>query len=138
MSIEIKIPSVGESVQEAVLAEWFKQDGDTVLPRNLPPAAAGPGPGRRRRGIPLAPSVRRLIAEKVWMPPKSRGQAPAAASARGTSCSTWRTPRPASPRPRHRRRPGRPRHAMEERKPMTPIRRASPNGCWSPSRTRPC
>ena len=30
MPIEIKIPSVGESVQEAVLAEWFKQDGDTV------------------------------------------------------------------------------------------------------------
>ena len=30
MSIEIKIPSVGESVQEAVLAEWFKQDGDMV------------------------------------------------------------------------------------------------------------
>ncbi len=30
MSIEIKIPSVGESVQEAVLAEWFKSDGDTV------------------------------------------------------------------------------------------------------------
>uniref|UniRef100_UPI000A7CDEB1 biotin/lipoyl-containing protein n=1 Tax=Desulfosarcina cetonica TaxID=90730 RepID=UPI000A7CDEB1 len=30
MSIEIKIPSVGESVQEAVLAEWFKQDGDAV------------------------------------------------------------------------------------------------------------
>jgi len=30
MAIEIKIPSVGESVQEAVLAEWFKQDGDLV------------------------------------------------------------------------------------------------------------
>ena len=30
MSLEIKIPSVGESVQEAVLAEWFKQDGDSV------------------------------------------------------------------------------------------------------------
>jgi 2-oxoglutarate dehydrogenase E2 component (dihydrolipoamide succinyltransferase) len=30
MPIEIKIPSVGESVQEAVLAEWFKQDGDAV------------------------------------------------------------------------------------------------------------
>jgi len=30
MSLEIKIPSVGESVQEAVLAEWFKQDGDFV------------------------------------------------------------------------------------------------------------
>ena len=30
MSLEIKIPSVGESVQEAVLAEWFKQEGDFV------------------------------------------------------------------------------------------------------------
>jgi len=30
MIVEIKVPSVGESVQEAVLAEWFKQDGDTV------------------------------------------------------------------------------------------------------------
>ena len=30
MAIEIKIPSVGESVQEAVLAEWFKKDGDSV------------------------------------------------------------------------------------------------------------
>jgi 2-oxoglutarate dehydrogenase E2 component (dihydrolipoamide succinyltransferase) len=30
MAIDIIIPSVGESVQEAVLAEWFKQDGDNV------------------------------------------------------------------------------------------------------------
>jgi len=30
MSLEIKIPSVGESVQEAVLAEWFKTDGEQV------------------------------------------------------------------------------------------------------------
>lgn len=30
MAIDIKIPSVGESVQEAVLAEWFRKDGDTV------------------------------------------------------------------------------------------------------------
>jgi 2-oxoglutarate dehydrogenase E2 component (dihydrolipoamide succinyltransferase) len=30
MSVEVKIPHVGESVQEAVLAEWFKQDGDHV------------------------------------------------------------------------------------------------------------
>ncbi len=29
-TIEVKIPSVGESVQEAVLAEWFKQNGDVV------------------------------------------------------------------------------------------------------------
>jgi 2-oxoglutarate dehydrogenase E2 component (dihydrolipoamide succinyltransferase) len=30
MSMEIKIPSVGESVQEAVLGEWFKSDGEQV------------------------------------------------------------------------------------------------------------
>jgi len=30
MSIDIMIPSVGESVQEAVLAEWFKKDGETI------------------------------------------------------------------------------------------------------------
>jgi 2-oxoglutarate dehydrogenase E2 component (dihydrolipoamide succinyltransferase) len=30
MEIEIKIPSVGESVQEAVIAQWYKQDGDRV------------------------------------------------------------------------------------------------------------
>jgi len=30
MEIEIKIPSVGESVQEAVLAQWYKTDGDLV------------------------------------------------------------------------------------------------------------
>jgi 2-oxoglutarate dehydrogenase E2 component (dihydrolipoamide succinyltransferase) len=30
MAINIIIPSVGESVQEAVLAEWFKKDGDRV------------------------------------------------------------------------------------------------------------
>ena len=30
MAIDIEIPSVGESVQEAVLAEWFKKDGETI------------------------------------------------------------------------------------------------------------
>ncbi|MDM8539019.1 biotin/lipoyl-containing protein [Desulfobacterales bacterium HSG17] len=30
MQIEIKIPSVGESVQEAILAQWIKQDGELV------------------------------------------------------------------------------------------------------------
>ncbi|MGE5258722.1 MAG: 2-oxoglutarate dehydrogenase complex dihydrolipoyllysine-residue succinyltransferase [Hyphomicrobiales bacterium] len=28
--IEIKVPSVGESVTEALLAEWYKKDGDTI------------------------------------------------------------------------------------------------------------
>jgi len=30
MEIEIKIPSVGESVQEAVLVQWYKKNGDSV------------------------------------------------------------------------------------------------------------
>ena len=30
MLIEIKVPSVGESVTEALLAQWFKKDGDLV------------------------------------------------------------------------------------------------------------
>lgn len=30
MVIDIKVPSVGESVTEAVLTQWFKQDGDMV------------------------------------------------------------------------------------------------------------
>ncbi len=30
MVVEVKIPTVGESVQEAILAEWFKQDGEQV------------------------------------------------------------------------------------------------------------
>jgi 2-oxoglutarate dehydrogenase E2 component (dihydrolipoamide succinyltransferase) len=30
MEFDIKIPSVGESVQEAVLVEWYKKDGDAV------------------------------------------------------------------------------------------------------------
>ncbi len=30
MAVEIKIPSVGESVKEAVLAQWYKEDGDSV------------------------------------------------------------------------------------------------------------
>jgi 2-oxoglutarate dehydrogenase E2 component (dihydrolipoamide succinyltransferase) len=30
MKVEVKVPSVGESVTEALLAEWFKKDGDRV------------------------------------------------------------------------------------------------------------
>ena len=30
MEVEIKIPSVGESVQEAVLVQWYKKDGEPV------------------------------------------------------------------------------------------------------------
>ncbi len=30
MAVAVKVPSVGESIQEAFLAQWFKQDGDLV------------------------------------------------------------------------------------------------------------
>ena len=30
MAIDIKVPSVGESLTEALLAQWYKQDGDSV------------------------------------------------------------------------------------------------------------
>ena len=30
MIVDIKVPSVGESVTEALLAQWFKKDGDAV------------------------------------------------------------------------------------------------------------
>jgi len=30
MLLEIKVPSVGESVTEATLAQWYKKDGDLV------------------------------------------------------------------------------------------------------------
>ncbi|MEJ2102334.1 MAG: E3 binding domain-containing protein, partial [Desulfobacterales bacterium] len=35
MIVEIKVPSVGESVTEATLAEWFKKDGD-ILQKDEP------------------------------------------------------------------------------------------------------
>ncbi len=35
MKMDIKVPSVGESVQEAVLAEWLKEDGDFVEKEEL-------------------------------------------------------------------------------------------------------
>ena len=28
--IDLKIPEVGESIQEALLAQWLKHDGETV------------------------------------------------------------------------------------------------------------
>lgn len=30
MKIEVRVPEVGESVQEALLSQWYKRDGDTV------------------------------------------------------------------------------------------------------------
>ena len=30
MSVEIKVPSLGESVVEATVAKWYKNEGDSV------------------------------------------------------------------------------------------------------------
>jgi 2-oxoglutarate dehydrogenase E2 component (dihydrolipoamide succinyltransferase) len=192
MSIEIKIPSVGESVQEAVLAEWFKQDGDTVrkdeplfvietdkvtlevvaeadgvlsiqvaagetvaigtvvgslkpvdagaapepppveaapapapektpAPESAPAAAVAPAPSAD--GIPLAPSVRRLIAEKHLDASKIKGTAPGGRISKGDVLLYLENAPAGIPEA-----PSSPAGlasaaAMEERKPMTPIRK---------------
>jgi 2-oxoglutarate dehydrogenase E2 component (dihydrolipoamide succinyltransferase) len=200
MSIEIKIPSVGESVQEAVLAEWFKQDGDTVrkddplfvietdkvtlevvaeadgvlkilvaagetvaigtvvgalepvdaaspapakpkgetapapepAPEKTPvpvpaaPAAKAPAPAAPARSadsMPLAPSVRRLIAEKHLDASKIQGTGPGGRISKG-DVLLYLEKAPAgipdaAPTPAAQPSAA----AMEERKPMTPIRK---------------
>ncbi|WP_372682371.1 2-oxoglutarate dehydrogenase complex dihydrolipoyllysine-residue succinyltransferase [Desulfosarcina sp.] len=200
MSIEIKIPSVGESVQEAVLAEWFKQDGDTVRkddplfvietdkvtlevvaeadgvlkilvaagetvaigtvvgalepvdaaasapekpkaevapePKQEPEKAAAPAPAvpatkppapsapaTPADGIPLAPSVRRLVAEKNLDASKIQGSGPGGRISKGdvllylekAPAGIPEAPRTPAVEPSAA--------AMEERKPMTPIRK---------------
>ena len=201
MSLEIKIPSVGESVQEAVLAEWFKQDGDTVrkdeplfvietdkvtlevvaeadgvltilvaagetvaigavvgalapveaaavsekapkadaapvaekapdeplAPPDPPPATAGPPAtlSVAADGIPLAPSVRRLIAEKGLDASKIQGTGPGGRISKG-DVLLYLENAPAgipedSPASAALDQPA--MAAMEERKPMTPIRK---------------
>ena len=196
MSLEIKIPSVGESVQEAVLAEWFKQDGDTVRkdeplfvietdkvtlevvaeadgvlrilvpvgetvaigtvvgslepadaaaaapekpkaqaasepekapdPKPSPPATQAPvpaAPATPADGIPLAPSVRRLIAEKNLDVSKIQGTGPGGRISKGdvllylekAPAGIPDTPPTPAAQPSAA--------AMEERKPMTPIRK---------------
>ncbi|MBR9987385.1 MAG: 2-oxoglutarate dehydrogenase complex dihydrolipoyllysine-residue succinyltransferase [Desulfosarcina sp.] len=198
MSIEIKIPSVGESVQEAVLAEWFKQDGDTVrkddplfvietdkvtlevvaeadgvlkilvaagetvaigtvvgalepvdaaapapakpkaetapapepekaaVPVAAAPASKAPAPAAPATpadSIPLAPSVRRLVAEKNLDASKIQGTGPGGRISKG-DVLLYLEHAPAgipdaAPTPAAQPSAA----AMEERKPMTPIRK---------------
>ena len=210
MAIEIKIPSVGESVQEAVLAEWFKQDGDTVRkdeplfvietdkvtlevvaeadgvleigvqagetvaigavvgflapadasevsekkpdaepeagsspekkdqPEESPAPKATPKPSAPKAPpkpsapsvsadeTPLAPSVRRLVAEKNLDPSKIQGTGPGGRISKGDVLLYLENAPagipeevPATPTASE----GMPPAQMEERKPMTPIRR---------------
>ena len=202
MSIEVKIPSVGESVQEAVLAEWFKQDGDTVRkdeplfvietdkvtlevvaeadgvlkitvqagetvaigavvgtidpaagadapaektaeakkapapeadtdkkpePAAAPPeSASAPGPGKSADEIPLAPSVRRLVAEKNLDVSKIKGTGPGGRINKGDVLLYLENAPAGIPEPAETTAsggdPGAP-VATEERKPMSPIRK---------------
>jgi len=210
MAIEIKIPSVGESVQEAVLAEWFKQDGDTVSkdeplfvietdkvtlevvaevdgvlkigvqagetvaigavvgslepvdasevpekkpdaepeaesspeesdkPEKQPAPKAPPKPSAPKAPpkssapsvsadeIPLAPSVRRLVAEKNLDPSKIKGTGPGGRLSKGDVLLYLENAPAGIPEetPASSAATGdMPPAAMEERKPMTPIRR---------------
>ena len=199
MSIEIKIPSVGESVQEAVLAEWFKQDGDTVhkdeplfvietdkvtlevvaeadgilkisvqagetvaigavvgtiapadvsaaspeeaetAPTEEPEKAAAPtpapaaakaepaaAPSRSTDEIPLAPSVRRLVAEKKLDVSKIKGTGPGGRINKGDVLLYLENAPagiPEEPQTTAGRGEGALPAATEERKPMSPIRK---------------
>jgi len=197
MSLEIKIPSVGESVQEAVLAEWFKQDGEpvskdeplfvietdkvtlevvaeadgvlTILvpagetvaigavvgslepvdtaaapatppveapqqPEKTAPSAPAPAapppqvpkaPAVPADGIPLAPSVRRLIAEKNLDAAKIQGSGPGGRISKGDVLLYLENAPAGIPEAPDATAisPGMPAAAMEERKPMTPIRK---------------
>jgi 2-oxoglutarate dehydrogenase E2 component (dihydrolipoamide succinyltransferase) len=199
MSIEIKIPSVGESVQEAVLAEWFKQEGDTVrkdeplfvietdkvtlevvaeadgilkisvqagetvaigtvvgtiapvdvsaAPQETPKAAAAPqpekaavpepapattkakpaaAPAKSADQIPLAPSVRRLVAEKNLDVSKIRGTGPGGRINKGDVLLYLENAPAGIPEEPQAAASGGDRAApveTEERKPMSPIRK---------------
>ena len=50
MTVEIKVPAMGESVTEATISKWFKKEGDAVK-REEPLLEAGElgGDGRSRR-----------------------------------------------------------------------------------------
>ena len=207
MSIEIKIPNVGESIQEAVLAEWFKQDGDAVrkdeplfvietdkvtlevvaemdgvlhiqvgagetvaigavvgsidpadagaqapagegtaaqkeaeapppkaadapepAPAAAPSAKTATQPAASADAVVLAPSVRRLVAEKHLDPTQIRGTGPGGRISKADVLQHLEQApaevpeQPAAPTPSSAARPEA-GDAMEERKPMSPIRR---------------
>ena len=58
MTIEIKVPAMGESVTEATVARWFKKEGDAVDARR---AAAGTGNRQGDGGSALARRRRHRI-----------------------------------------------------------------------------
>ena len=61
MSIEVRVPTLGESVSEATIATWFKQPGDRVVETDgethLLRARRGPEPGH---GVAQAVPGRRV------------------------------------------------------------------------------
>jgi 2-oxoglutarate dehydrogenase E2 component (dihydrolipoamide succinyltransferase) len=62
MPVEIKVPSVGESVTEAVLARWLKKDGDVVR-RDEPVAELESEKATQEIPAPAAGTLRTTVAE---------------------------------------------------------------------------
>src|SRR5438876_5590950 len=62
MPVEIKVPSVGESVTEAVLARWLKKDGETVR-RDEPVAELESEKATQEVPAPATGTLRTTVAE---------------------------------------------------------------------------
>src|SRR5437763_17221388 len=62
MPVEIKVPSVGESVTEAVLARWLKKDGETVR-RDEPVAELESEKATQEVPAPAAGTLHTTVAE---------------------------------------------------------------------------
>src|SRR5262245_62163602 len=62
MAVEIKVPSVGESVTEAVLARWLKKDGETVR-RDEPVAELESEKATQEIPAPAEGTLRTTVAE---------------------------------------------------------------------------
>jgi 2-oxoglutarate dehydrogenase E2 component (dihydrolipoamide succinyltransferase) len=67
MAIDIKVPSVGESVTEAVLARWLKKDGDPVK-RDEPVAELESDKATQEIPAPAAGTVRVAVPEGTTVP----------------------------------------------------------------------
>ena len=117
MSIEIKVPAMGESVTEATVARWFKKEGDARQARRT---AAGTGnrqgdggsarARRRRHRIHLGQGRRHGAGRRAsWAPsPKARRGNATPAHRPQSRCRAPKPaapkPAPAAPQPRHRSR----------------------------------
>ena len=76
MSIEIKVPAMGESVTEATVSKWFKKEGESGRPRRT---ASGAGNRQGDGGSALA---RRCRLDRIHLRPGRRHRASGHAAGR--------------------------------------------------------